>query len=143
MSSLSVPNDFRPFYLPKYRVVKFQFWKSALIRKCPTSNLPSMTKTSTKKRSNKKSAATAAALAAVAVAVTVTKKRLSTGHTNTGQPRKKTRKSVSHQQTIQARDTLDAEYRDWRTGVSKMTICSPTTLLFPMLCVLHVCLCLI
>jgi hypothetical protein len=73
-----------------------------------------MTKTSTKKRPNRKPAATAAL-----AAVVTTKKRLTPGNTSRGQPRKKTRKSVSHQQTIQARDTLDAEYRDWRTAVSK------------------------
>jgi hypothetical protein len=69
-----------------------------------------MGKTSTKKRPNKKPA-----LAALAA----TKKKLSLGKTSTSKPHKKTRTSnVSHQQTIQARDTLDAEYRDWRTGVS-------------------------
>src|SRR5260370_28639455 len=67
-----------------------------------------MTKTSTKKRANKKTPATALATAAV------TKK------SSTSKPQKKTRKkNVSHQQTIQARDTLDAEYHDWRTSVSR------------------------
>src|SRR5229473_8082270 len=75
----------------------------------------SMTKTSTKKRANKKTAATALATAAV------TKKNPSLGsNTSTSKPQKKTRKkNVSHQQTIQARDTLDAEYHAWRTSVSK------------------------
>jgi hypothetical protein len=69
-----------------------------------------MNKTSTKKRPNRKPAALAALAA--------TRKRLLLGNTSTStKPHKKTRK-VSHQQTIQARDTLDAEYRDWRTGVS-------------------------
>ena len=75
----------------------------------------SMTKTSTKKRANKKTAATALATAAV------TKKNPSLGsNTSTSKPQKKIRKkNVSHQQTIQARDTLDAEYHAWRTSVSK------------------------
>jgi predicted peptidase len=52
-------------------------------------------------------------------ALAATKKRLSLGNTGTStRPHRKSRKNVSHQQTIQARDTLDAEYRDWRTGVS-------------------------
>jgi len=71
-----------------------------------------MSKTSTKKRPNKKPA-----LAALAA----TKKRLSLGNTSTSKPPKKTRKkNASHQQTIQARDTLDAEYRDWRTGTTSV-----------------------
>jgi hypothetical protein len=70
-----------------------------------------MSKTSTKKRPNREPA--------LAAALAATKKRLSVGNTSTSKPHKKTRKkNVSHQQTIQARDTLDAEYRDWRTGVS-------------------------
>ncbi|KAN0116276.1 hypothetical protein V8E52_006101 [Russula decolorans] len=78
---------------------------------CPVFTL--MSKTSTKKRPNKKPA-----LAALAA----TKKRLSLGNTSTSKPPKKTRKkNASHQQTIQARDTLDAEYRDWRTGGSFLT----------------------
>ena len=71
-----------------------------------------MSKTSTKKRPNRKPSQAALA---------TTKKRLSLGNTTstTSKPHKKTRKkNASHQQTIQARDTLDAEYRDWRTGVS-------------------------
>ncbi|KAI0283620.1 hypothetical protein BGY98DRAFT_1093720 [Russula aff. rugulosa BPL654] len=74
-----------------------------------TTSLTPMGKTSTKKRPNGKPALAAA------------KKRLSLGSTSTSKPHKKTRtrKSVrSHQQTIQARDTLDAEYRDWRTGTT-------------------------
>src|SRR5260221_4561920 len=68
-----------------------------------------MTKTSTKKRANKKTPATALATAAV------TKK------SSTSKPQKKTRKkNVSHQQTIQARETLHAEYHDWRTNVSRI-----------------------
>jgi hypothetical protein len=123
-------------------VVKFQFRRSALLpysESVQRPSIPSMTKISTKKRFNKKAAATAAALAAVAGT-------LSAVNTSTGRPRKKTRKSVSHQQTIQARDTLDAEYRDWRTGVSKLTIYSHphshhnNPALFPMLGVLHLCL---
>jgi hypothetical protein len=78
-----------------------------------------MTKTSTKKRSNRKPAAAALVVAAV------TKKKLSPGsNTSTGKPRKKSRKNVSHQQTIQARDTLDAEYRDWRTVSKRLQYCS-------------------
>jgi len=67
-----------------------------------------MTKTSTKKRANKKTPATALATAAV------TKK------SSTSKPQKKTRKkNVSHQQTIQVWDMLDAEYHDWHTSVSQ------------------------
>jgi hypothetical protein len=70
-----------------------------------------MSKTSTKKRPNRKPA--------LAALLAATKKNLSLGNTNTSKPHKKNRKNVlSHQQTIQARDTLDAEYRDWRTEVS-------------------------
>ena len=74
-----------------------------------------MSKASTKKRPNRKPAPLAALAA--------TKRKHSLGSTTTSaskpKPHKKTRKNVlSHQQTIQARDTLDAEYRDWRTGVS-------------------------
>ena len=72
-----------------------------------------MTKASTKKRSNRKPAAA------------VTKKKLSPGsNTSTGKLRKKSGKNVSHQQTIQARDTLDAEYRDWRTVSKRLQYCS-------------------
>ena len=79
-----------------------------------------MTKTTTKKRSNKKPAAVVAAAA---------KKRLSLGNSSTDKPRKRARKNVSHQQTIQVRDTLDAEYRDWRTGVSKRILLSSLSFL--------------
>jgi len=71
-----------------------------------------VSKTSTKKYPKRKPA-----LAALAV----TKKKVSLGKTSTSKPHKKTRTSnVSHQQTIQARDTLDAEYRDWRTGTTSV-----------------------
>jgi len=72
-----------------------------------------MTKASTKKRPNRKHAPGA---------VAATKKRLSLGNSRTSKLHKKTRKNVSHQQTIQARDTLDAEYRDWRSGMNRSTV---------------------
>jgi hypothetical protein len=76
-----------------------------------------MNKTSTKKRPNRKPAL---------AALVATKKRLSLGNTNPSKPHKKTRKNtVSHQQTIQARDTLDAEYRDWRTEVAVSSVLDP------------------
>jgi hypothetical protein len=99
---------------------KFQFQKSAhnqtAAPKVISRPVTPMTKTSTKKRANKKAVATTLATAAVV------KKRLSLGsNTSTRNPQKRTRKkNVSHQQTIQARDTLDAEYHDWRTNVSRL-----------------------
>jgi hypothetical protein len=95
-----------------------------------------MAKTSTKKRSNRKPAAAALVVAAVK------KKRLSPGsNTSTGKPRKKSRKNVSHQQTIEARDTLDAEYRDWRTVSRRLQYCShPFFSLSPLVCLSMSCL---
>lgn len=95
-----------------------------------------MAKTSTKKRSNRKPAAAALVVAAA------TKKKLSPGsNTSTGKPRKKSRKNVSHQQTIEARDTLDAEYRDWRTVSKRLQYCShPFFSLSPLVCLSMSCL---
>ena len=81
-------------------------------------SLTLMGKASTIKRPNRKPTLAASAFA------TTKKKHSSLGNASasTSKPHKKTRKDVrSHQQTIQARDTLDAEYRDWRTGVSNHT----------------------
>jgi hypothetical protein len=99
---------------------QFQFQKvrptTSVSRILYHTGLTPMNKTSTKKRPNRKPA-----LAALA-----TKKRLSLGNTSTSKPHKKTRKNtVSHQQTIQARDTLDAEYRDWRTEVAVSSVLDP------------------
>jgi hypothetical protein len=114
------------------RASQIQSRKSARCSEIPI--LTSMTKTSTKTRPNRKPAA--AALAAVAA----TKKRLSHGNASKGKLRKKTRKNVSHQQSIQARDTLDAEYRDWRTAVSKRPLLSFPTTTKLLCCLLVVCL---
>jgi len=44
-----------------------------------------------------------------------------TGNTGADKLRKKTRKKLSHQQAAEARDTLDAEFRDLRTIVTVST----------------------
>ena len=55
---------------------------------------------------------------AAAVAAAEAKKRASLRNTSSGRLGKKTRKKLSHQQATEVRDTLNAEFRDLRTGVS-------------------------
>lgn len=62
-----------------------------------------------------------AAAAAALVADAKNLKRVSPGNGNItadGKLRKRTRKKLSHQQAAEARDTLDAEFRDLRARVS-------------------------
>jgi len=104
-----------------------------------------MSKTSTKKGLNRKHTSTSTATdqthsrhAATAASVADAKKRVSLGNTVTGaasklRKSKKTRKKLSHQQAAEARDTLDAEFRDMRragvsTTVDLHTSSSPTPL---------------
>jgi hypothetical protein len=49
-----------------------------------------------------------------------------TGNIGADKLRKKTRKKLSHQQAAEARDTLDAEFRDLRTTVSVTEPCTHT-----------------
>jgi len=56
---------------------------------------------------------------AAAVAAAEAKKRFSLPNSGSGRPGKKTRKKkLSRQQAAEVRDTLDAEFRDLRAGVS-------------------------
>ena len=55
---------------------------------------------------------------AAAVAAAEAKKRFSLCNGSSGRLGKKTRKKLSRQQAAEVRDTLDAEFRDLRTGVS-------------------------
>jgi hypothetical protein len=85
-----------------------------------------MSKTSTKKGLNRKHSAPTATdqthsrrQAAAAALAAEAKKKVSLG----SKLRKKTRKRLPPQQAAEARDTLDAEFRDLRAGVStKYTI---------------------
>jgi hypothetical protein len=96
-----------------------------------------MSKTSTKKSPNRKHTSTTSTAtvqtharhAATAASVADAKKRVSLGNTGAASKlRKKSRKKLSHQQAAEARDTLDAEFRDMRrVGVSTRLTRKPRT----------------
>ena len=89
-----------------------------------------MSKTSTKRRLNRNhirvttsTAGTNRTHSRQVAAVAEAKKKASlvgdtAGNTGADKLRKKTRKKLSHQQAAEARDALDAEFRDLRTTVS-------------------------
>ena len=105
-----------------------------------------MSKTAIKKGPNKKRIPTPSGtnqirtrrVAAVAVAATAAKKLMpASGNAGNGKTRKK---KLSHQQASQARDVLDAEFRDLRSGVS-FTSSPPLVLPLPVFFFLALAIC--